>query len=65
MEVQITKEHNDRCRSKLTGYLSKKKYPKSFRPVRYYDEEDDRKFTFLTNAKQISALDVANLYKKR
>ena len=47
---------------KLTGYLSEKKYPESFRLVRYYDEEDDREFTFLTNAKQLSALDVANLY---
>ena len=50
---------------KLTGYLSEKKYPESFRLVRYYDEEDDREFTFLTNAKQLSALDVADLYKKR
>lgn len=50
---------------KLTGVLSEKKYPKPFRLIRYYDEEDDREFTFLTNAKQISALDVANLYKKR
>ena len=32
---------------------------------RYYDEENDREFTFLTNAKQLSALDVANFYKKR
>jgi len=32
---------------KLTGYLSEKKYPESFRLVRYYDEEDDREFTFL------------------
>lgn len=50
---------------KVTGYLWEKKYPESFRLVRYYDEEDDREFTFLTNAKQLSALDVANLYKKR
>lgn len=50
---------------KLTGYLSEKKYPESFRLIRYYDAEDDRGFTFLTNAKYLSALDVANLYKKR
>ena len=50
---------------KLTGYLSEKKYPESFRLIRYYDEEDDREFVFLTNAKHLSALDVANLYKKR
>ena len=49
---------------KLTGYLSEKKYPESFRFIRYYDEEDDREFTFLTNAKHLSALDVVNLYKK-
>ena len=50
---------------RLTGYLSEKKYPKPFRLIRYYDEEDDREFTFLTNAKHISSVDVANLYKKR
>ena len=33
--------------------------------IRYYDEEDDREFTFLTNATHVSALDIANLYKKR
>ena len=42
---------------KLAGYLSEKKYPESFRLIRYYDEEDDREFTFLTN--------IASLYKKR
>ncbi|MFR1587004.1 MAG: IS4 family transposase [Phocaeicola dorei] len=50
---------------KLIGYTSEKKYPESFRVIRFYDEENDREFTFLTNAKRISALDVANLYKKR
>lgn len=50
---------------KLTGYLSEKKYPESFRLIRYYDEEDDRELSLLTNAKHLSALDIANLYKKR
>ena len=50
---------------KLTGYLSEKKYPESFRLIRYYDEEEEREFTFLTNAKQLAALEVAELYKKR
>lgn len=50
---------------RLTGDLSEKKYPETLRIIRYYDEEDDRKFTFLTNAMHLSALDVANLYKKR
>ena len=65
MEAENAKEYNDWCGSETDGYLSEKKYPESFRLVRYYDEEDDREFTFLTNAKQLSALDVANLYKKR
>ena len=50
---------------KLTGYLTEKKYPESFRLFRYYDEEYDCEFTFLTNTTHISALDIANLYKKR
>lgn len=50
---------------KLIGYTSEKKYLESFRIIRFYDEEDEREFTFLTNAKHISAFDVTNLYKKR
>lgn len=49
---------------KLTNYLSEKKYPESFRLIRYYDEEDGREFVFLTNAKHLSALDVANSIRK-
>ncbi len=50
---------------KLTGYLSEKKYPESFRLIKYYDNEEERNFTFLTNAKHLSALEIAELYKKR
>lgn len=50
---------------KLTGYLSEKKYPESFRLIRFYDEEEDREFTFLTNAKHLSAQEDADLYQKR
>lgn len=49
---------------KLIGYTSEKKYPESFRVIRFYDEGSEREFTFLTNAKHISALEVANPYKK-
>lgn len=49
----------------LTGYLLEKKYPTSFRLIHYYDEEGNCEFTSLTNATHISALDIANLYKKR
>ena len=48
---RVSKNITTDAEVKLTGYLSEKKYPESFRLVRYYDEEDDREFTFLTNAK--------------
>ena len=49
---------------KLTGYLSEKKYPESFKLSSFYDEEEDKKFTFLTNAKHLSDQEVADLYQK-
>lgn len=33
--------------------------------VKYWDEEQEREFTFITNAMHISALQVAELYKNR
>ena len=50
---------------KLTGYLSEKKYPESFRHIRCYDEEEEREFAFLTNAKHLNAFEVAELYKRK
>ncbi|MBR2367700.1 MAG: IS4 family transposase [Alistipes sp.] len=49
----------------LTTYKSSKNYPKSLRLVRYYDEEQDREFVFLTNATHISSLLVTERYKNR
>lgn len=49
----------------LTVYKSSKDYPKPIRKVCYWDEEQKRKFTFLTNAMEISPLQVAELYKNR
>lgn len=49
----------------LTGFYSKQYYPESIRLVRYWDEEQNREFVFLTNAFHISALQVTELYKNR
>jgi hypothetical protein len=49
----------------LTGYLSSKRYPEELRMVRYWDEEQGREFVFLTNAMNLSALEIANLYRNR
>ena len=53
------------CEIVLTGYYSQKAYPERIRMVRYWDEEDQRELVYLTNAKHISALQVAELYKNR
>ena len=53
------------CTIELTTYKSSNDYPKRLRLVRYYDEEQDREFVFLTNATHISSLVVAELYKNR
>jgi uncharacterized protein DUF4372/DDE family transposase len=44
---------------------SKKDYPKKLRRVKYYDGEKNDSWVFLTNNFQISALQVAQLYKQR
>ncbi|MDM1374048.1 IS4 family transposase [Myroides marinus] len=49
----------------LTGFYPKQYYPKYLRLVKYWDEEQKREFIFLTNAVQISALQVAELYRNR
>lgn len=49
----------------LTIYKSRKDYPKYMRLVRYYDEEQSRKFMFLTNAMDLTTRQIADLYKNR
>lgn len=49
----------------LTGFYPKQYYPGVLRLVRYWDEQQEREFAFLTNATHISALQVAELYKNR
>jgi hypothetical protein len=49
----------------LTGFYPKQYYPERIRMVRYWDEEQEREFVFLTNAMHISAFQVASLYKNR
>lgn len=49
----------------LTVYNSSKAYPVQIRKVRYWDKEQKRQFTFLTNAMELSSLQVAELYKNR
>jgi hypothetical protein len=49
----------------LTGFYSSKDYPEKIRRVKYFDNEDKRTFVFLTNNFELSATDIALLYKNR
>lgn len=50
---------------KLTGFYTSKDYPEKLRRVKYYDKENDRTFVFLTNNMEVTAAQVALLYKNR
>jgi hypothetical protein len=50
---------------KLNGYKSKKLFPEVLRLVEYYDDEKALVLGFLTNNFDVSALEVARLYRNR
>jgi len=55
---------SDECIS-LQGPLTKIKYPKKLRLIRYYDEEKNKTLTFLTNNFKLAATTIAQIYKSR
>lgn len=50
---------------KLTGLYTPKDYPEKIRRVRFYDFESKRTFIFLTNNFDLTATQIAFLYKQR
>jgi len=50
---------------KLKGPKSKLLYPENLRMIEYYDEEKDIMLTFISNNFDVSALEVARLYRNR
>lgn len=50
---------------KLTGFYISRDYPKKIRRIKYYDFENKRTFIFLTNNMDLTAKDIALLYKNR
>ena len=66
-----SKKHNKstgiRCDQigKLSGFYVSKQYPDKLRKIKFYDQETDRTFVFLTNNFELSAEEVAFLYKNR
>jgi len=63
--VDKTKDLTSDQRIVLTGPKSKTDYPDAIRRVRFYDRENDRYLTFLTNNFFLPALTIAKLYKLR
>jgi len=49
----------------LNGYKSKKLYPEMLRLVEYYDDEKDMLLVFLSNNFEVSAMEIAYLYRNR
>jgi hypothetical protein len=49
----------------LNGYKTRKLYPEALRLVEYYDDEKDLFLVFITNNFEVSALEIARLYRNR
>lgn len=49
----------------LKDYVSRKRYPGKIRRIKYYDEETDKYYVFLTNNFELEAKTVVDLYKYR
>lgn len=49
----------------LTGPKSSRLYPKPLRMIQYRDAETNEELTFISNNVDISALDIANIYRNR
>jgi len=49
----------------LKNYKVSLSYPEAIRRIKYYDDQNHKEFTFITNNFEIAALDIARLYKYR
>ena len=50
---------------KLETYYAKKDYPDKIRRIKYFDQDNNRVFVFITNNFDLEPLEIAALYKKR
>lgn len=50
---------------KLKNFYSKKHYPEKLRRIKYYDQETNKYYVYLTNNFKIDAKKIADLYKHR
>ena len=50
---------------RLKHFYAHKKYPQKLRRVRYYDEQTDKRYVYLTNNFELSANTITELYRNR
>jgi len=50
---------------KIVGFYSSKDYPSKVRKIKFYDSKNEKNLIFLTNNFELSAQDIALLYKQR
>jgi transposase len=64
---KIYKSTSEMCDQigKLSGFYVSKLYPEKIRRVKFYDAEFNRTFVFLTNNMDLTAEQIALLYKNR
>jgi hypothetical protein len=65
--AEIDKSKGVRCDQlgSLKGFYSSQRYPEKFRRIKFYDEEQQRQFVFITNNLQLKAEEIALIYKYR
>ena len=64
---KVNKKAGIRCDQivRLTGFYTEQYYPEKMRRIKFYDEEQQRSFVFLTNNFSLKAKNIAALYKYR
>lgn len=63
----VDKETGVKCDQtiKLLGFYVSQDYPEKLRRIKYYDKETDKNLIFLTDNFEVTALEIAMLYKHR
>ena len=64
---EVDKKSGLRCDQtiRLKHFYAHKKFPQRLRRIKYYDEQTDKQYVYLTNNFELSAKTVADLYRHR
>ncbi len=64
---KVDKKNGLRCDQtiRLKHFYAHKKYPQKLRRIKYYDEQTDKQYVYLTNNFGLSANTITELYRNR